>query len=438
MTTHSVYLVVYIFLRNQNRAIFLRTLSFPTFTLKNIKIAKYTLAILLPLLLIASIYLYPKYQRGMEIDALMQSSKYAHTFINMNKYFPVKEVKKGATPHIFPKGTPINLPNEFTYQGQTFNTNAYLDSSGTQGLLVIQKDSLVFEAYYDGQTETTQHISWSVSKSFISALFGIAIQEGHIKSIDQKVEEYLPELIGSGYEGVKIKDVLQMSTGVGFNEDYADFNSDINRWFRSFAFGDSQDAFAATLKREKEPGTYNHYVSINTHVLGMILVKTTGKSLTEYLQEKIWQKIGMEHDAYWVADNEGMEMALGGLNATLRDYAKMGQLFLHNGNWKGEQIVPAAWVKASITPDAPHLIPGNPNSADSSLGYGYQWWIPESTEGEFMAIGVFHQMIYINPTTQTVIVKNSANPRYLNYANVYANESVTLELFREIAHQGYN
>ncbi len=399
------------------------------------KFIKYFLSILILLLIIGAIIYYPKYQRGMEIDALMQSDKYAHTFINMDKYFPSKEIKKGGSPHIFPKNTPISLPTSFTYQNQTFNTADYLDSTGTQGLLVLQNDSLVFEQYYNGQTETTRHISWSVSKSFVSALFGIAMEEGHIKSIDQKVEEYLPELIGSGYEGVKIKDVLQMSTGVGFNEDYGDFNSDINRWFRSFAFGDSQDEFATTLTRVRAPGTYNHYVSINTHVLGMILVKATGKSLTQYLQEKIWQKIGMEHNAYWVADNEGMEMALGGLNATLRDYAKMGQLFLHEGNWQGEQIVPKAWVKASVTPDAPHLIPGNPNSADSSLGYGYQWWIPESTQGEFMAIGVFHQMIYINPTTQTVIVKNAANPRYLDPTNIYSNELVSLALFREMAQQ---
>jgi len=397
-----------------------------------VKFIKYFLSILILLLIIGAIIYYPKYQRGMEIDALMQPDKYAHTFINMDKYFPSKAIKKGGSPHIFPKNTPIQLPNSFTYENQTFNTADYLDSTGTQGLLVLQNDSLVFEQYYNGQTETTRHISWSVSKSFVSALFGIAMEEGHIKSIDQKVEEYLPELIGSGYEGVKIKDVLQMSTGVGFNEDYGDFNSDINRWFRSFAFGDSQDEFATTLTRVRAPGTYNHYVSINTHVLGMILVKATGKSLTQYLQEKIWQKIGMEHNAYWVADNEGMEMALGGLNATLRDYAKMGQLFLHEGNWQGEQIVPKAWVKASVTPDAPHLIPGNPNSADSSLGYGYQWWIPESTQGEFMAIGVFHQMIYINPTTQTVIVKNAANPRYLDPSSVYSNELVSLALFREI------
>lgn len=402
------------------------------------KIVKYILPLLLCILIISGVYFYPKYQRGMEIDALMQPDKYVPTFINMDKYFPAKEVQKAKTPHIFPKNIPIRLPENFSYQGQSFITAAYLDSTGTQGLLVLQNDSLVFENYYKGQTETTRHISWSVSKSFISALFGIAIEEGHIKSIEQNVEEYLPELIGSGYEGVRIKDVLQMSTGVGFNEDYADFNSDINRWFRSFAFGDSQDEFAATLVREREPGTFNHYVSINTHVLGMILVKATGRSLTDYLQEKIWQKIGMEHNAYWVADNEGMEMALGGLNATLRDYAKMGQLFLHNGNWQGEQIVPEAWVKASVTPDAPHLMPtSNASSLDQGLGYGYQWWIPDSTEGEFMAIGVFHQMIYINPTTKTVIVKNSGNPYYLDMTSTYSNELVTLELFREMAHRNY-
>ena len=401
------------------------------------KFLKYLLPVLAILLIIGAFIFYPKYQRGMEIDALMQPSKYAHTFINMNNYFPAKEIKKADNPYIFPKNIPISLPENFSYEGQSFNTNAYLDSTGTQGLMILQNDSLVFEDYYKGQTETTRHISWSVSKSFISALFGIAMQEGYITSIEQNVEDYLPELISSGYEGVRIKDVLQMSTGVGFNEDYSDFNSDINRWFRSFAFGDSQDAFAATLSREREPGTFNHYVSINTHVLGMILVKATGKSLTDYLQEKIWQKIGMEHNAYWVADKEGMEMALGGLNATLRDYAKMGQLFLHKGNWQGEQIVPEAWVNASITPDAPHLMPNSANSSDQGLGYGYQWWIPDSTEGEFMAIGVFHQMIYVNPTTQTVIVKNSADPYYLDFASDYSNELVTIELFRKIARQSH-
>lgn len=398
------------------------------------KFIKYSATFIIALLIAAGVYIYPKYQRGLVVAKALDQNNIAYTFLHMDEFFPSKEVRKGETPHIFPKADRITLPEDFSYRGRNFDTPAYLDSTGSQGLIVLQNDSLVFEEYYHGQAEDTRHISWSVAKSFISALFGIAIEEGHIKSIEQKVEEYLPELKGSGYEGVRIKDVLQMSTGVKFDEDYADQNSDINRWFKAFALGDSQDKFAATLVNETEPGTENHYVSINTHVLGMIIVKATGKSLTEYLEEKIWKKLGMEYDAYWVADNEDMEMALGGLNVTLRDYAKLGLLFLHEGKWKGEQIVPAEWVKASVTPDAPHLMPDNSPTAEPNFGYGYQWWIPNGTEGEFMAIGVFHQLIYINPTTKTVIAKTSANPRFLDVSNIYSDELASVELFRKIAH----
>lgn len=398
------------------------------------KFIKYFFLLFLVILIAGGIYIYPKYQRGLVVAKALDQNNIAYTFLNMDEFFPHKEVKASANPHIFPRGKSIPLPMEFSIPERVFNTEAYLDSTGTQGLMILQNDSLVFENYHNGQEEGTRHISWSVAKSFISAMFGIAIEEGHIKSIEQKVEEYLPELKGSGYEGVRIKDVLQMSTGVEFNEDYADPNSDINRWFQAFALGDSQDEFAATLVNERPPGTQNHYVSINTHVLGMILVKATGKSLTEYLEEKIWKKIGMEHNAFWVSDNKDMEMALGGLNATLRDYAKLGQLFLHEGNWKGEQIVPKAWVKASLTPDAPHLMPNNSEGAEPNFGYGYQWWIPNGTEGEFMAIGVFHQLIYINPTTKTVIVKTSANPNFLDGSSIYSDEMISVELFRKIAH----
>ena len=176
---------------------------------------------------------------------------------------------------------------------------------------------------------------------------GIAIEEGYIKSIEDNVEEYLPELSSSGYNGVKIRELLQMSSGIKFDETYSDSLSDINRYWRGFVLGDSQDKFAATLKNDITPGTFNHYVSINTHILGMIIVRTTGKSLTEYLEEKIWKKIGMEHNGYWLVDGYGMEMALGGLNATVRDYAKMGKLFLDSGRWKGKQIVPEEWVLES-------------------------------------------------------------------------------------------
>jgi CubicO group peptidase (beta-lactamase class C family) len=166
----------------------------------------------------------------------------------------------------------------------------------------------------------------------------------------------------------------------------------------------------------------------------MILVKETGKGLTEYLQEKIWNPIGAEFDGYWLNDHTGMEMALGGLNVCLRDYAKMGQLFLHRGNWQGQQLVPESWVQASVTPDASHLQPNSEDSAHPGIGYGYQWWVPDGDEGEFMANGVFNQYIYVNPTTRTVIVKNSANQNYYDVDNPYRGTLQHVAMFRAIAH----
>ena len=357
-----------------------------------------------------------------------------YSFIHMDEYLPIKMVEKADQPFHFPRITNISLPEDFVHNGTTFNTLQYIDSSYTQGLLFIQNDTIQYENYWRGQKEDIQHISWSVAKSYISALFGIAIEEGFIKSIDQTVDEYLPELIGSGYDGVKIKDVLQMSSGIKFDENYGDPQSDIQRYWTGFVAGESQDEFAGSLRNEKTPGTYNNYVSINTHVLGMIIVKATGKSLTEYLEEKIWKPIGTEFDAYWIVDAKGMEMALGGLNATLRDFAKLGRLYLNKGNWEGKQIVPKDWVKASTSATEEHLLPESINSSDPGVGYGYQWWVLDGNEGEFMAMGMFNQYIYINPTTNTIIVKNSANKNYYDINNPYASAEIHIELFRKLAH----
>ena len=382
------------------------------------------------MLIAGTIIFFPKLQRLYRTMHLFDEDKITENFIGMNKIFDSHEIKTANTTFKFPVGETVDLPENFLFENKSYNSMQYLDSSFTTGFLVIQNDSIIYEKYFLGNTESTQHISWSMAKSFVSALFGIAMQEGYIKNIEQKVEEYLPELIGSGYEGVRIKDVLQMSAGVKFNEDYGDFNSDINKWGRAFALGSSQNKFASTLIREEEPGTNLHYVSISTHVLGMIIAKATGKSLSNYLEEKLWKPMGMEYNAYWLCDNQGMEVALGGLNITLRDYAKLGQLYLNKGNWQGVQIIPENWVIASITPDAPHLMPDK-----NKLGYGYQWWIPFGDEGEFMASGIYTQKIYINTITKTVIVKNSANYRYNEKNNPYANSFVLLELFRKIAHQ---
>lgn len=382
------------------------------------------------LALLAGGLLYPKYKLLNHTIHLFDEDKIVHNFRSFDAIWPISTMTASSTPHKYPKGASVSLPSTFNFQGKTIDTPTFLKDSWTTGLLVIQNDTIVFEEYYLGNTAATRNISWSMAKSFISALIGIAIEEGHIASVMLPVEKYVPRLKGTAYEGVLIKDVLQMSTGVKFNEDYGDFNSDINRWGREFALGNSQDAFPATLEREVKPGTVNHYVSINTHVLGMILTKATGRTITDYMQEKLWTPLGMEYEGYWLIDGENMEMALGGLNATLRDYAKIGSLYLKNGNWKGQQLVAKEWVRSSVTPDAPHIQPGE------EFGYGYQWWIPKGTVGEFMAIGIYNQNIYINPATNTVIVKLSANPRYNDAAFVPSSDYAALELYRAIARRG--
>ncbi len=384
------------------------------------------------MILIGIAIAFPTLKKLHYVLTLFDKEKIVENFRTFDQVWPVSRLLPSPEPFVYPKGQPISLPDNFDYAGRKFNTKSFFEDSNTMGFLVIQNDSIVFEQYYLGHTEQTKSISWSLAKSFISALVGIAIEEGHIKNVLETVDTYVPELKGSAYEGVTIKNILQMSSGVRFNEDYGDFNSDINRWGRSFALGTSQDAFVKTLTREREQGTYNHYVSINTHILGMVLKRATGESVTKYMQEKFWNPVGMEHDSYWVVDNTGMEVVLCALNATLRDYAKIGSVYLNKGNWNGKQIVSEEWVTISTTPDAPHLIPGdNPNSTHD-LGYGYQWWIPEGDQGEFQGQGVYNQTIYVNPTTKTVIVKLSANDKFNDKSHIPSRHDSTLELFRAV------
>lgn len=319
-----------------------------------------------------------------------------------------------------------DLPETFTTScGKVYNTVEFLEQHWTTGLVVLKIESdtkakLVYEHYFRGQNVNTTVISWSTAKSITSALIGIALNEGKIKSLDDVVTEYVPSLWTSGYNNVKIKDVLQMSSGIRFNEDYFNIFSDINRLGLVLSLGKSLDEFIGTLKNQVPPGSYHNYVSSDTQVLGMVLRNAVGCSLSQYLEEKLWKPMGCQSDAYWLLDNEvnQMELAFGGFNAVTRDFARFGWLYLNNGRspLNNSQLIDAGYVKASVTPDADHLMPDTDSLRQ--LGYAYQWWIPvkEGTTNEidddYLAIGVYNQFIYVSPRHKIVIARNSAYPNY--------------------------
>ena len=370
------------------------------------------LIVILAILVLAIVMYSPNIYKLYKLATLYNEKSIAKNFISINKIFDTSNpISASEKPFVFEKED-FELPDSYEFEGEQLNLIEGLDHFHTDGLIILHDGKMLFEKYWNGNTKDSKHIAFSVSKSYLSALFGIAIEEGLIKSIDDNVSVYLDDFEGTGYEDVKIKNLLQMSSGIEFNEDYADPNSDINRFARATAKGSSFRDFAKTLKNGKKQGTYNHYVSLDTQVLGMILESVTDMPLREYLYKRIWSKIGTESDAYYIADKTGTDMALGGLNATLRDFSKFGQLYLNEGSWDGEQIVPKSWVLKSHTPDAPHLMPNAGDLSSSEWGYGYQWWIPGDPLTDYTAHGIFNQFIYVDPVSNVVIAKTSSNHRF--------------------------
>jgi CubicO group peptidase (beta-lactamase class C family) len=332
-----------------------------------------------------------------------------------------------------------DLPETFNFKDKPYDLKLWLKEHWTTGLVVLKiesptKANLLHESYYLGNTNETKTISWSMGKSVVSALIGIALNEGKIKNVNDDVTTYVPQLKNSAYDGVKIKDVLQMSSGVKFNEDYDDFFSDINKMGFWIAMNYDLTDFIKTLKRDKEPGTEHNYISVDTQVLGMILREVTGQSLTSYLEDKLWKKGGFESDCDWLVDNEKnqMELAFGTLNTCTKDYARFGWLYLNKGlsPLDGTRIIDSKWIADSTTISESHLKPNYPDK----LGYGYQWWIPGSekiateSQGDYLAIGVYNQFIYVDEINNIVIAKNSANPNYNKEIDTNTNSNYNKEI----------
>ncbi|PEA84339.1 serine hydrolase [Bacillus pseudomycoides] len=350
-------------------------------------------------------------KRFVDFHILFDKKKTIENFRNLSKVYPAQKVKRKG--HISRFDYDLKDMNvTYSYNGKQSTLDEFLKNTMATGLLIMKDHKVVNERYFHGNTCRSLNTSWSVAKSFLSALVGIAIDEGDIKSVKDPIIAYLPELKNSGYKNVSIKECLQMCSGIYFNEDYHNLSSDFYMLMQaSLTASKSVNEYINQFKYKEFSRGFS-YKSIDAQVLGMLIAKATGRNLAQYLQEKIWGPLGMESHAFWNIGSGGSVIPYSFLNATLRDFARFGLLYLQNGNWKGKQIISQEWIRESTIPERYNLL--KDNQSHFTDNYQYQWWTPgpDYIVGEFLAIGIWGQNIYINQPENLVIVRTSADPSF--------------------------
>jgi CubicO group peptidase (beta-lactamase class C family) len=358
-------------------------------------------------------------------------------FARIRDLTPVREMQASSTPSPWPSGPAMDLPETYVFDGATRSTESFLDATDTSALLVLVDGQIRHESYRLTGGPDRTWLSMSVAKSFISCLVGIAVDEGHVRSIDDPISDYVSVRPGSAYDGVAIRTVLHMSSGARWNEDYYDKKSDIHQMsLAMMGLRGGLDGFVARMSTQSEPETVCRYNSGETQVLGALIASATGRTVSEYMQHKLVEPLGFTAAGYWVTDMRGVEMSYGGLNLVARDFARLGELYRNGGVYDGRRVVSADWVRASTTVDSPIREPGRPivGTHAIDLGYGYQWWIPAGDRGDFAAIGVYNQLVYVDPATRSTIVKLSANRAYGTSDDESTNRDLeNVELLRAIA-----
>jgi CubicO group peptidase (beta-lactamase class C family) len=292
---------------------------------------------------------------------------------------------------------PWNVAADYNKQVLPDNLKSLLETLGTIGVVVIKNDSLLFEEYWDGYSDSSYSGSFSMAKSITSLLIGAALKEGKIKSLDEPVANYLPEFKEGEKAEVKIIDLLTMSSGSNWDESYANPLSVTTELY----YGSNVYKTATDVKIIKKPGTFHDYKSGDSQLIGLILEKATGKSLSEYASEKLWKPLGAKHAALWSTDHEGgNEKSYCCFNSNAQDFARIGQLMLDSGSWNGNEIITKDYFQKSITPC---MIPDS-NGALCNY-YGLQWWLVPYQPGIFYARGILGQYIIVIPSKKEVIVR---------------------------------
>lgn len=319
-----------------------------------------------------------------------------YNFANITDHeiFPSRPLHNDSVKFHFATAAVPFAPKKAHQGNKEITFEEYLSLTGTVAFLIIKNDTIQYENYFNDYNKESVVASFSMAKSVTSILIGCAIDDGFIRSVDEPVLNYVPELKKNGFtEALTIKHVLQMMSGIDFNESYSNPFGDAATYY----YGTNLRKAISKMKPLNEPGKKFAYSSGDTQLLGLILERSLkGRTITSYLEEKVWKPIGMEYEASWSLDKkkDGLEKTYCCINARALDFAKIGRLYLNKGNWNGKQIVPQKWVEESTVADK------GPNDVDY---YKYQWWL--SGNGAFSAEGILGQYIYVNPDKKLIIVR---------------------------------
>jgi hypothetical protein len=327
-------------------------------------------------------------------------------FRSMDELFTTRTVARSGPVWRLPRNDRA-LAFAYQWQGETRPATDVLERTYTNALLILKDGRIVSEIYRNNSHEDSRFIGWSMTKSITSVLIGCALADGYIDSLDTPISVYLPELAGGGYDGVSIRHVMQMRSGVDYPEryDFANPGTAASNHIAALVRNTARFAdVARTLPRIREPGELFQYKTIDTAVLGWLIERATGGSVSAYTASCLWEPLGAESDAYYIMDGPpgiGREFSGAGFNATLRDFARFGQMMLDGGVANGHRIVSEEWVRQSTQPSG--------ETGEQRGGYGLQWWMIGQDDA-YAAIGLQGQYIYIDPATRTVVVKLSYYP----------------------------
>ncbi|MCK9451724.1 MAG: beta-lactamase family protein [Bacteroidales bacterium] len=328
------------------------------------------------------------------------------------KKFPYQEIKRDSTAISGPVFKVSKSNNKTLYYSNRENSkiplSEFLDAHKTLAFIVIKKDSIIYEAYFDGYDSSSIIPVFSVAKSYISALVGIALNKGYFKSIEDSVTTYIPELQGKGLEEISLRNLLEMQSGLDYKEKYTSPFADMAKYY----YGKNLDKYIQKLKLSETPGNSYNYQSVNTLLLSMALENTTGKSAAELLEEWIWQKTDMEFDASWSVDSRKNNRikSFCCLNLRARDLAKFGQLYQNKGAWNNEQIIPQSWIEESLRIE---------NNSRDSGGYPYTYHWRSLEDGSFFAKGVLGQYLFVDPKKDLIFVRLGKSADKVNWPEVF-------------------